>query len=492
MNLIDKAVSVFSPQKGFERAKYRRAMAAYEAAKPSRIRKNQSDNSSGTTVVAQSGDALRGTARSLEQNYDVVKTALDLLVNNTVGPNGITKEPRPKDINGEIHAEFAGQLLDVWEDFKLNPEVTGEHDYASMERLLARTLFRDGEELAQLVVGTGRGLNHRTRVPFSIEMVEIDQLPFTMTDQSRGIINGVELNGWGRPLAYHMYKSHPGNSTWEFSSQTKRVPASRMLHPKLTQRIGQVRGVTVFHSVLNRIDDLKEYEESERVAARVAASLTGYVKKGVADDYVAPESGDTERHFSMAPGLIADNLEVGEEIGLIESNRPSALLTPFHAQMLRSTAGGVGVGYSSLSRNYDGTYSAQRQELVEGWIHYQALTSMIAGQISRPIWKTFVDMAILSGVVQVPSDLDMNTLYDADYRGPPMPWIDPVKEVTANIMAEKALHKTGPQIIRERNGNPSDLLKEEALWRTRMDEAGVISSATVVEVETDEPETRSE
>lgn len=145
MNTFDKIVSFFSAKQGYKRSVYRHAQAAYEAAKPGRLRRNSADNSSGDTVVGKGGAALRGYARQLEQNYDVAKGALDVLVNNVVGPYGVTREPQPRNNNGEIHEDFAAQLMQLWSDWTLRPEVTWSLDYAAMERLACRTWLRDGE-----------------------------------------------------------------------------------------------------------------------------------------------------------------------------------------------------------------------------------------------------------------------------------------------------------------------------------------------------------
>ena len=184
MNALDKIINYFSPASAFKRARYRSATAAYEAAKPSRLRKNKPDNSSGNAVVGLAGDALRGHARQLEQNYDLAQSILDVLVVNSVGPNGITKEPRPKAKTGEIHEKFAQDILALWEDFSEKPEVTWEHDYPSLERLCARTLLRDGEHLIQFVEGNAQ-IQHGTKVPFSVELIEADQLPFGFSDESK-------------------------------------------------------------------------------------------------------------------------------------------------------------------------------------------------------------------------------------------------------------------------------------------------------------------
>lgn len=474
MSKIDSIIKAVSPRWAYRREQYRRALAAYEGAAPGRLRKHGADNASGDTLMLKAGSAMRGYARQLEQNYDIAKGVLDVLVNNTIGATGITREPLPRRKDGTIHEEYAILLLLLWNDFVRRPEVTWELDYAAAERLAARTWYRDGELLVQLIEGFVPTLDHGTRVPFSIELIEADQLPFDLNDEAKGITQGVERNAWGRPRAYHVLKQHPGGMSWQYNITPKRVSADNMLHPKIAQRIKQARGVTIFAAVMRRLEDLKDYEESERIAARVAAALTGYIKKGNAENYVAPSDGAKDRTFGMKPGMIFDGLREGEEVGTIDSNRPSSLLTPFHDAMLRFTAAGTGAGYSSISRNYNGTYSAQRQELVEGYGHYQVLTNLFIAQFSRPIWERFVQMCVVSGLAPVPADLDINTIAAADFRGPAMPWIDPEKEAKANRLLERCGYKAAQQIIRERNGNPKDVMDQIARWRSEADKHNLV------------------
>lgn len=474
MGVVDRAIRAVSPKWAWQREQYRRALSAYEAAKPSRLRKSGADNSSGDALMLTAGPALRGYARQLEQNYDVARGVLDVLVDRTVGPYGISWEPQPRTLDGDIHEDFAKSLLDLWRDWIRRPEVTHTLDYIAAERLAARTFYRDGELLTQLLEGRVPGLEHGTRVPFSIELIEADQMPFDFDDPSRGITQGVERNAWGRPRAFHLYLQHPGDYSVRLNMRKKRVSADRMLHPKIVDRIRQARGVSVFASVIRRLEDLKDYEESERIAARVAAAITGYIKRGTAEDYVPPDSDQKNRAFRLTPGMVYDNLLPGEDVGTIESKRPSSLLDPFHRAMQRSVSSGTGAGYSSISKNYDGTYSARRQELVEDWIHYEACTALFASQFSQPIRERFVRMAIVSGLVRVPRDLDLATLDDAEYFGPAMPWIDPLKEAQANRDMERAGHKAPQETIRARGGNPRDTMDQIAAWRKKADERGLV------------------
>jgi lambda family phage portal protein len=489
MSYGDRLISVFSPGWALSRVRHRHALAAYEAAKPSRLRALTVDNGSGDAVVGRAGPALRGYARQLDQNYDVARGALDVLVNNTIGPFGIHREPLPRSLDGKIHREFAAALTALWNDWKKLPEVTWDHDYASMERLACRTWLRDGEHLAQMVIGTDKKLNHGTTVPFSVELIEADHLPFELDDDARGITQGVERNAWGRTVAFHVYKNHPGGVLRGFDLTTRRVSSDMMLHMKMTDRFRQARGVSVFAAVMRRLEDLKDYEESERIAARVAAAMTGYIKKGAAEEYEPPQdSTQKDRAFSMKPGMIFDGLQPGEEVGTIASNRPSGLLAPFHSAMLRSVAAGMRASYSSLSKNYNGTYSAQRQELVEGWLNYQALTQLWIGQFSRPVWEWFVHAAVLSGAVKVPGDLDRSTMTNAAFRGPAMPWIDPQKEIAARGESAALGYRSPQQNIHEMGGSVSDVLDEHEQWRDEL-EARNLTFGSSSGKQTTQPET---
>jgi capsid protein len=112
-------------------------------------------------------------------------------------------------------------------------------------------------------------------MPYSLFPLESDFVPFEMTEARAGTVQGVIKDSWGRPTAYHVYKSHPGDALSMAGSglvpDTVIVGAANMTHLKFVRRLHQTRGVSVLHAVLSRLDDLKEYEESERVAARIAA-----------------------------------------------------------------------------------------------------------------------------------------------------------------------------------------------------------------------------
>ena len=478
MNIFDKTIEAISPEAALRRdtaRKVLRAQRAYEAAKPSRLRKTKTDPGSGDAILERAGESLRLQARHLDENHDLAGGVLDCLVNNVVG-RGIAVEPQVKLKDGHLAKPVNDQLMELWEEWIRFPEVTWEHHWNQMLRLLARHWFRDGEVLIKHIEGTSRNIDHGTLVPYSLEMIEADFLPFDFNDQKKRIIHGVEKNQWRRPKAYYLYKDHPGDAYTLITRQdTKRLPAEKVIHLKICKRISQTRGVSVFANVLTRLEDIKDYEVSERLAAKVAASICAYIRKSID----GPTSGlamddNGNRLMKMQPGMIFDNLLPGEEVGMIDSNRPNSMLEQFRNSQLRAVAAGTSTSFSSISKDYRGTYSSQRQELVEQSVHYGVLREYFIERCVRPIWERFVEMAILSGQLEVPkTEINPRSLKKASFQGPIMPWIDPQKEANAEEKMVQSGFKSRAQVIRERGNNPQDIFEQIKQEREQETEAGI-------------------
>ena len=482
-NALDRLIAFVSPEAAFRRQRFRTLMAGYDASQSSTLRKFSRDHMSGDYHARKEARSLRAQARQLDRNHDIARGALNVLVNNIVGHHGISIEPQPRSVSGELLEDFAQQLQVLWKNWCRYPEVTYQMNWAACQRLACRTWMRDGESFAQILAGNVPKLDHRTTVPFSIEMIEADQVPTEDELFIKDGQGGILRNAWGQPTSYRVLKVHPGSgmlSALVNASDLRFVSAENMVHLKLVDRIGQNRGVSSLASVITRLEDLKDYEESERIAAKIAASMAAYIKKGTPDLYDGNRDADGNpiaRSMRFAPGMVFDDLAPGEDIGTIDTNRPNTNLQAHRDGQLRAVAGGIGASYSSISRNYNGTYSAQRQEMVEQWITYQVMAETFTAQFVQPIWERFVAVSVASGAVTLPSDIDYPSMDDALFIGQQMPWIDPKKEADAFEQLEANCHISGPEIIRRRGGNPRDVLDQQAKWQRMKEAAGLLNPA---------------
>lgn len=479
---VDKAERAIADREDRSRIRAR----AHEVARPSRSRKLARDWGSGNNIVGMDAWQLRNQARHLERDLDLARNALNILVQNTCG-SGIDVLSAPRKPGGKVDRVLAQEIDALWDAWWDRPEVTKSHDFGRAQQLMARSWFRDGECLFQDLVGPVSYLTHGTDVPYSFEMLEADMLPLDLTDVGRRILQGVERNAWGEPIAYHLYKQHPGESL-AWTMETKRVGAEYIGHVALIDRIHQVRGLSVFASSMSRFEDVKDYEESERIAAKVAASMSAVIKKGDAGMYgngpgstglsgeVVYENGVPVREMRLAPGAIFDDLLPGESVETIASNRPNPNAALWRKEQLRAAAGGIGTSYSSLSLDYNGTYSAQRQELVEKWGGYLMLGEQFIALSVRKKRQRFLQALLLSRLIVPPRGWSLANVAASTYVRPVMPWIDPLKEAYAKGEAEDRHWVSPQQNTLLAGNNPNDVLTETADWNERREQLGLSGS----------------
>lgn len=464
MNWLDRSIAALAPGWGAQRARHRVEIQAYEAALPSKGGTKNREGKTADQAVWLAGKSLREQARWLDENHDMVIGLFDKLEERVVGADGIMVEPQPLDNQGRVHQAFANEIRRRWASWSLKPDVTGMFTRPELERMVLRSSLRDGEVFAQMVRGNAPGLTHPNPngTAFSIEALEADFVPFEDNLAER-IYQGIQSNAWGQVRAYKVFYQHPA-STLAVKAGTKTVPADNMLHLAHRRRLHQRRGITLIHGIITRLNDIKSYEEAERVAARIAACLGFYIKKtGVEDDDGDYEAPAERTHFDIAPGAVFDQLQPGEDIGMVESNRPNTHLTEFRNGQVRMIAAGTRGQYSSVARDYNGTYSSQRQELVESWEGFAVLQNWFVAGWSRPVFRAWLQMELLNGLA-IPADLNMDTLFDAVYLAPSMPWINPVHESQAWSLRVKGGAASIAQWVRSGGKNPTET------WRQVEDE----------------------
>ena len=455
MSLIDDAIGVFSPGWKASRLRSRVAINAYEAALPTRTHRAKRENRNANQLTQFAGRSIREQARWLDNNHDLVIGLLDKLEERIVGARGIVVDPQPILKTGLVADDLSKQIRAAWAEWSISPDVTGQFTRPVLERLMARTWLRDGEVFGQMVRGSAQGLTPTANIPFWIEALEPDYIPLEMSDTGRGICQGIYLNSWGCPTKYVVYKNLVTSGV--ALGNTKEIAADGMMHLKFMRRLHQVRGNSLLSGILIRLSALKEYEDSELTAARIAAALGMYVKKGDGQTYGDEGNDKGPRELNIEPGMLFDELAPGEEIGMIKSDRPNPNLETFRNGQLRAVAAGSRSSFSSISRNYNGTYSSQRQELVESFEGYGILQDAFIAAVTRPMYRSWLQMAITAGVINVPPDVDTATLFNAVYSGPVMPWIDPMKEANSWRVLLRGGAATEGDWIRARGANPGDV-----------------------------------
>lgn len=479
MNLLERAIATVSPRAALRRVQARLALSAinarYDGAKQSKTYKVSRDNTTGDVQVVRDAATCRAQARDFERNNDVFRGALHTLARNIVGPNGISIEPMPRNANDDINDTFARDLLNLWREFTASPEVTKTLDWVQTQYLGCCSWLRDGDLFGQIIQGPTTFYNYATRIPLAIELLEADHVPLEYSNGDN-IEAGIERNAWNEPVAYYVYKTHPGSARAMLTDTAlKRVPAQKMLHVAIRERLSGLRGISQFASVFVRLYDIKDYEDSERLAARISAAIAAYVKRDVNMEYSPPAGTDPDkRDFRLNAGAVFDKLMPGEELDMLNPSRPNTALNDFCSGQYKRASRGAQLTYSAISGDYNGTYSAQRQELVEGYDGYRMLTAIFVARFVRPIWEAFVSTSIAAGLVKVPADVRPETVAQAEFRGPKMPWIDPVREAQGQLTMVRAGFQSAQSVIADRGGRLQDTFEQLGRERRLADEIGLV------------------
>ncbi len=435
---------------------------AYRVATPSPYHKAPRIQPSADASTGQATHKLRDWARWLDENHDLVTGALDKITNFAVG-TGISIEPMVRNRSGNLLPKVNDQIRKAILDetirgaWSRDVSVTGEYTRGEQEWVAFRTFIRDGEILARRISRRPS----RDAIPYQVQLIECDYLPYNLVTAATAtegpVVHGVEKDEWGRPTFYHLYTEHPGDiymrNVGNFGDMV-RVRSSEIAHLKFSRRrVGQTRGVPIFHSCIYRLDDIGDYEDAHRIAARTAAQLMGALKRS--PDMIDYDPATDERQWEMEHGQVLDNLLPGEDMQWYKAESPNPDAVPFLDDQKRSSATGFGIGYSTFSGKYDKSFSAARQEQSENWPNIETLRAQFVSDFVRPVeYEPALEAAIVAGRVRIPREADPSTIYAADYRGPARPTIDDEKQAKSDILCVDNHLDSRHGRIRERGRDP--------------------------------------
>lgn len=303
---------------------------------------------------------------------------------------------------------------------------------------------------------------------------------------------GVEVDRFGRPVAYWLRQKHPGDLRGGLggSERVERVPAEQVIHLKVTTRWPQTRGEPWFHAAVRKLDDVNEYSQHEVSAARASAAYFATIKTPEADNPLSDGEDDAGQGEMKIDPLTIQELRPGEELQFHTPNRPNTAFSEFMRAMLREIAAGVGTSYESLSRDYSqSNYSSSRLALLDDRDGYRALQQWWVRSFRDPLYRVWLRQAVMAratAAVPIEAYALAPERYEAvlwKLRG--WSWVDPTKEVTAYKEAVKAGFTTVTDVIAATAGGMDieDVIATRQRELQMLDEAGIEVDTTVQEVQ---------
>ena len=460
-----------------------RQQRMYAMARPGRLTSGWgTSTTSEDSELSSSLRTARNRSRELCRDAGYAKRAKVIVQNNVIG-TGIGLQAKVETSRGELNERINDDIESAHEEWCQATHChTGQSlHFNAMERQLIGQVFEAGEIFVRL----HRSRFGQSRVPLALEVIEPERIadefhPMPVAEQAR-VKLGVELDGFGAPIAYWIRELHPGDLRWTAgqTNRVERVPASDIIHLRIIDRWPQTRSMPWMHATARKFNDMDGLTEAEITAARAAACYMGFIESPDGETQMGDELPDGSKEVELSPAVI-EHLAPGEKFNYAAPNRPNAQLDPFMRMMLREVAAGTGPSYESLSRDYSqSNYSSSRLALLDDRDLWRVLQMWFIRDFRMRVYEEWLQQAALSRTItSIP--LEQYALNPAKFevvrfkpRG--WGWIDPTKEVEAY---EKAIRNgfttVGRVIAQTADGSDlEDILKERKQELKMMERMGL-------------------
>jgi lambda family phage portal protein len=418
------------------------------------------------TLVFRNTDTLRSRSRDMVRRNPWAANALDAFVGNSIG-TGIKPQSQHRD------AAVKEQIQSLWLKWTDESDATGLTDFYGLQAIACRAVMEAGECFIRL---RPRRSEDRLLVPLQLQLLEAEHLPTAETrrlENGNYIRAGIEFNGIGRRVAYHLYREHPGDTSNPMAStEMVRVPAESVLHLFRPLRPGQLRGQPWLTQVLIKLHELDQYDDAELVRKKTAAMFAGFITKNTPQDSLIGESKPNDAGVATA-GMEPGTLQVllpGEDVKFSAPADVGASYETFMRVQLRSIAAGMGITYEQLTGDLTGVnYSSIRAGLLEFRRRCEQFQhQVIVFQMCRPIWIAWLRAAVLSGALP-----RVAAGTDAKWIPPGFAWVDPLKDIKAQTMAVRAGFKSRAEVVSEQGYDAEAIDREIAADNARADALGL-------------------
>ncbi|MGG4034215.1 phage portal protein [Paenibacillus cisolokensis] len=472
INIIDKVISVFSPEAGMRRTAARqvvRILNGYEQGGASYTKKSMrgwiTSSASPKDDIDRSLDTLRARSRDLYMNGPIGAAALKTARTNVIGPGlrlkanidaeflGLTNE-QADEWCGRVQREFA-----LWAESK-HCDALRMNDFYDQQGIAFLGMLMNGDSFALF--------RHDKRTPWMpyglrLHLIEADRVSTPMAPGVKGdsvegkadngnlIISGVEIDSSGAVVAYHVSNMYPTETgyTSAVMREWKRIEAygprtgrPNILHLMEADRAEQRRGVPLLAPVIEALKQVTRYTEAELMAAVISAMFTVFVKtEGPSSENpfsaMIPEEQQVAREptvYEMGVGAI-NILQPGEDVEIANPSRPNANFDGFVTAMCRFIGAAVEIPYEVLLKLFNSSYSASRAALLEAWKMFRTRRTWTAKEFCQPVYEEWLAEAVALGRIHAPgffTDPAIRKAWTAaEWNGPAPGQLDPIKEAKA-------------------------------------------------------------
>lgn len=443
-----------------------RVDATYEGASQSRrMRGLFAPRIGPNTGVVYALGTLRDRSRASNRNDGYSRAAVNRHVANEVG-TGIVPQSQAED------APFRERLHQLFWDWCDQADADGQRDFYGLQALTDRGWKEGGEMFIRL---RPRLPQDGLVVPLQLQLLEPELVPETYTTigaNGNPIRAGIEFTKIGQRAAYWCWQQRPEQlDPFAAGAAMVRIPADQILHVYDPLRAGQLRGLPQLTQALVELFDISGFKDATLQRQKLANFLVGTM---------SPPLGDVQADVDPISGKPIEQMNqdavLGLEPGTLNEMPPGAMVNwsdppaatgygEFIREQLMAAAVAADVPYEVLTGDMRGindrTVRVILQEFrraVEQRQHHTLVFTML-----RPIWNAFIDRAVLSGALPVPTAYweDPTPWKRVEWIPPAWPYLHPVQDVDAYTGLRRAGLTSRARIVKLINSTDAEVIDQE-------------------------------
>lgn len=398
---------------------------------------------------------MQRRSADLAANDWIAVSAVNAIVQNAVGTGLKPSSCIPADrigVSSEEAAALGENMEWIWDRWSRHADVTGQRTFEELQRAALRSILIMGEALHLPVMTDQDGIS------LAIQPIAPGRLRTpAIYAADPAVRDGIRFDEAGRPQTYYIACPAMDPQAMLLDSDTScrflALPA-RVLHRTGVFHLfrremdEQIRGLPVFApsaSLFRLLDDSLHYELlAQAMASKFPIFVTredrspdamaaeGVYQQGQAQDEQPVYYTDTD-----GPQFMYGN--AGEKPEVLKNERPSPNFLAFTKTILNGVASSCGIPYIALTNDFSETnYSSARAAMNEAWRTYRWWRQYLAEAYCQPVWEMVMEEAWLTGELELPAGMDFYRsrflLCSCSWTGPARGYVDPVKEVQANIL----------------------------------------------------------
>ena len=421
---------------------------------------------------------IRARSRAAIRNDGVAESIIGTLVSNTIG-TGITPLSKAPD------KAFRQRVHQLWFQWVRQTDADGLLDFYGQQRQLTRSWLEGGDVFARLRF---RLPKDRLVVPLQVQLLEAETCPDTYTatlPNGNRVRAGIEFDGIGRRVAYHFHPSHPADPQDFDRSQLRRVDAVTVMHVFEPLRPGQLRGLPRLTQALVKLHTIDKLDDAVLLRQQLSNLFAGFITKNptLGGDDMNPLTGlpigtgdDADGVLNLAPGTFQE-LDPGEDITFSTPPGAPDSYDAFIRQQLAAACNAAGAPYELVTGDMRGLNDRTLRVLLNEFRRriQASQHQIIAHQFCEPVYRAFIDQAILSGALTVPADFYVQPELWLGVKWMPAKWpyIHPVQDVQAAAASVREGFASRQGVVAE-NGEDAEVIDaEQAADNERADALGL-------------------